>query len=131
MGVKFRSDRPFRILVIGGADAGKTTLMKKLCDSIEDPEVFSPSGEKIDPSNVAKRDINNQLVFKSNQRLIIHEAHDDELRQITAFTASRAVAKKVSEQLHAIWYCLPADTGRPLSTTNKRFFDTRSPGEGM
>ena len=37
----------FRILVIGRANAGKTTLLKKVCNSIEDPEIFDPSGEKV------------------------------------------------------------------------------------
>ena len=34
--------RHFRILVIGRANAGKTTLLKKVCNSIEDPEILSP-----------------------------------------------------------------------------------------
>ena len=37
----------FRILVIGRANAGKTTLLKKVCNSVEDPEIFSPSGKKV------------------------------------------------------------------------------------
>jgi GTPase SAR1 family protein len=37
----------FRILIIGRANAGKTTLLKKVCNSIEDPEIFSPDGEKV------------------------------------------------------------------------------------
>jgi GTPase SAR1 family protein len=39
----------FRILVIGRANAGKTTLLKKVCNSIEDPEIFSPYDEKVIP----------------------------------------------------------------------------------
>ena len=37
----------FRILVIGRANAGKTTLLKKVCNSVEDPEIFNPSGKKV------------------------------------------------------------------------------------
>jgi hypothetical protein len=37
----------FRILVIGRANAGKTTLLKKVCNSLVDPEIFSPSGEQV------------------------------------------------------------------------------------
>ena len=37
----------FRILVIGRANAGKTTLLKKVCNSVEDPEIFDPSGKKV------------------------------------------------------------------------------------
>ena len=37
----------FRILVIGRANAGKTTLLKKVCNSVNDPEIFDPSGKKV------------------------------------------------------------------------------------
>ena len=37
----------FRILVIGRANSGKTTLLKKVCNSVEDPEIFDPSGKKV------------------------------------------------------------------------------------
>ena len=37
----------FRILVIGRANSGKTTLLKKVCNSVEDPEIFHPSGKKV------------------------------------------------------------------------------------
>ena len=37
----------FRILVIGRANAGKTTILKKICDSTEDPEIYDAKGEKV------------------------------------------------------------------------------------
>lgn len=46
--IEYRSKfQHFRTLIIGRANAGKTTLLKKVCNSIEDPEIFSPSGEKV------------------------------------------------------------------------------------
>ena len=39
--------RHFRILVIGRANSRKTTLLKKVCNSVEDPEIFDPSGKKV------------------------------------------------------------------------------------
>jgi GTPase SAR1 family protein len=36
-----------RVLVIGRANSGKTTILKRICNSIEDPEIFSPDGEKV------------------------------------------------------------------------------------
>ena len=42
-----RKCRHFRILVIGRANSGKTTLLKKVCNSVEDPEIFDPSGKKV------------------------------------------------------------------------------------
>ncbi|KAJ6585478.1 hypothetical protein B0H19DRAFT_925856 [Mycena capillaripes] len=136
-----RKCKHFRILVIGRANAGKTTLLKKVCDSIEDPEIFSPSGRKIDLSTVAgsaergEHDINNELIFKSNRQFIFHDScgfesgSGDELGRVTSFIAKRAAARKLSEQLHAIWYCLPTDTNRPLLTTDEHFFNTSATGK--
>ena len=37
----------FRILVIGRANAGKTTILQQICNSTEDPEIYSDQGEKV------------------------------------------------------------------------------------
>ena len=37
----------FRILVIGRANAGKTTILKRICDSTENPEIYNEQGEKV------------------------------------------------------------------------------------
>ncbi|KAJ7189746.1 GTP-binding protein [Mycena pura] len=128
--------RHFRVLVIGRANAGKTTLLKKVCNSIEDPEIFSPTGQKIDVAIVegsaerGRHDIENQLVFKSNPQFIFHDlcgfesGSGDETEKVKAFIAKRAGSNTLSGQLHAIWYCLPADTNRPLLETEKNFFNT-------
>src|ERR1700728_2738985 len=36
----------FRVLIIGRSNAGKTTILKKVCNSIDDPVIFSPSGKR-------------------------------------------------------------------------------------
>ncbi|KAJ7873899.1 GTP-binding protein [Mycena olivaceomarginata] len=131
----------FRILVIGKANAGKTTLLKKVCDSVDDPEIFSPSGEKIDPKVVeashrrGEHDITNQLVFKSNPGYIFHDSRGfesgsvDEIKRVKNFIAERAATKKLSDQLHAIWYCLPTDTNRPVTKADEDFFNTGVRGQ--
>ena len=37
----------FRILVIGRANAGKTTILKKICNSTENPEIYDDQGNKV------------------------------------------------------------------------------------
>jgi GTPase SAR1 family protein len=37
----------FRILIIGRANAGKTTILQRVCKTMEDPEIFTPQGEKV------------------------------------------------------------------------------------
>ncbi|KAJ7290316.1 hypothetical protein C8J57DRAFT_340106 [Mycena rebaudengoi] len=130
----------FRILVIGRANAGKTTILKKVCNSIDDPEVFSPSGWKLDTGIVegsAERglhNIENQLIFKSNPEFVFHDSRGfesgsvDETEKVEAFIHNRAACNDISERLHAIWYCLPTDTNRPLLAAEYRFFNTNVAG---
>ena len=37
----------FRVLIIGRANAGKTTILKKICNSIEDPEIYDDQGNRV------------------------------------------------------------------------------------
>src|ERR1700709_1308849 len=38
----------FRILVVGRANAGKTTLLQRICNTTEKPEIFDREGNKVD-----------------------------------------------------------------------------------
>ncbi|KAJ6452574.1 hypothetical protein C8R45DRAFT_638930 [Mycena sanguinolenta] len=131
----------FRILVVGRANAGKTTLLKKVCNSVEEPEIFSPWGEKLDATIVegsdsrGLHDIENQLIFKSNPQFIFHDSRGfesgsiDETEKVKAFIADRAGSTTLPDQLHAIWYCLPTDTNRPLLKADEDFFSTDVTGK--
>ncbi|KAF7343568.1 GTP-binding protein [Mycena sanguinolenta] len=78
-------------------------------------------------------DIDNQLIFKSNPQFIFHDSRGfeggsaDEIEKVTAFIERRAKTWKLSEQLHAIWYCLPTDGNRPLLEAEDRFFKISVP----
>lgn len=39
--------RRFRVLIIGRANAGKTTILKKICNTTDDPEIYDRNGEKV------------------------------------------------------------------------------------
>ncbi|KAJ6484755.1 hypothetical protein C8R45DRAFT_999258 [Mycena sanguinolenta] len=131
----------FRILIIGRANAGKTTILKKVCNSVEDPEIYDTDGNKIDPEIVkesvqrGEHDINNQLIFKSNPQFIFHDSRGfeggsaDEIKKVTAFIEQRARTTELAEQLHAIWYCLPPDGNRPLLEAEDRFFKVFGTGK--
>ncbi|KAF7343595.1 GTP-binding protein [Mycena sanguinolenta] len=132
----------FRILIIGRANAGKTTILKKVCNSVEDPEIYGPDGNKIDPEIVkesaerGEHDIDNQLIFKSNPQFIFHDSRgfeggsEDEIHNVTDFIEERAKTRKLPQQLHAIWYCLPTDSNRPLLEAEDRFFKISGTGKG-
>jgi len=72
-------------------------------------------------------DIKNQLIFKSNPQFIFH-SHGfesgslDGIETVKSFITECAQRPGLSEQLHAIWYCLPTDTNRPLLEADIKFF---------
>ena len=37
----------FRVLIIGRANAGKTTVLQQVCNSTEDPEIYNDKGKKV------------------------------------------------------------------------------------
>ncbi|KAJ6455145.1 hypothetical protein C8R45DRAFT_1222580 [Mycena sanguinolenta] len=131
----------FRILVVGRANAGKTTLLKKVCNSVEEPEIFGPDGDRVDLNVVegsAKRgehDIENQLIFNSNRQFVFHDSRGfesgsaSEIQKVKEFITARATSGYLSEQLHAIWYCMPTDTTRPLLAADEQFFTVSGTGK--
>ncbi|KAG6915196.1 hypothetical protein DXG01_012726 [Tephrocybe rancida] len=95
----------FRILVIGRANAGKTTLLKRVCNTNEDPCIYDEKKKALRGIH----DINRPFVFASNPQFIFHdspgfEAGDEsQLIQVQSFIEERARATDRNEQLHAIW----------------------------
>jgi GTPase SAR1 family protein len=37
----------FRILVMGRANAGKTTILQRVCNTRENPEIYNSAGKKV------------------------------------------------------------------------------------
>ncbi|KAF7328137.1 GTP-binding protein [Mycena venus] len=128
----------FRILIVGRANAGKTTLLKQLCNSTEDPYILDSKGNQLDPQiiegsiNCGRHDVERELIFKSNPEFVFHDSRGfesgstDELQIINQFIAERDSTHTLSQQLHAIWYCLPTDTDRPFLAVDNQFFNTES-----
>ncbi|KAG5637658.1 hypothetical protein H0H81_003679 [Sphagnurus paluster] len=138
-----RRVRRFRILVIGRANAGKTTILQKVCNTTDQPEIYNAKGKKVDETVVdptggrGLHDINNELVFRSNPGFIFHDSRGfesgavTELNDVQAFIANRLRQKDLDQQLHAIWYCLPLDNARPISTAEELFFTKCGTGKGI
>ncbi|KAJ7051334.1 hypothetical protein C8F01DRAFT_1175059 [Mycena amicta] len=99
-----------RILVAGRASAGKTTLLRRVCGA------SYQSGSN---------DIGIEL---SHPLFIFHDSAGFESNRgakislVEVFVSTRAAANKISERLHAIWYCIPTDTYRFLSAGDEHFF---------
>ncbi|KAG1782011.1 hypothetical protein EV702DRAFT_501053 [Suillus placidus] len=125
----------FRVLIIGRANAGKTTILRKVCDTTEDPEIYDTKGKKIDDAVVkssikrGNHDIANEMVFKSNPVFVFHDScgfeagSEEEFDIMKKFISERANAKKLEERIHAIWYCIPMDNpSRTFQRSEEKFF---------
>ncbi|KDQ09589.1 hypothetical protein BOTBODRAFT_36846 [Botryobasidium botryosum FD-172 SS1] len=143
----------FRILIIGRANSGKTTILRAICGTDEEPDVYSRDGRKLGKrsilypfrSNQASRidptttrgihDIEESLVFPSNQGFIFHDSPAieagtvAELDLIRRFIQRRATEGSIDRQLHAIWYCFPADSNRVLTRAEQKFFQEIDTGK--
>ncbi|PPQ73878.1 hypothetical protein CVT26_011741 [Gymnopilus dilepis] len=119
----------FRILVIGRANAGKTTILKRVCNTTEDPRLYDEG-----KSLRGVHDVNRPFVFDSNPKFIFHDSPgfeaggEEELNAVQRFIADRAKAYDVNEQLHAIWFCFGPDKSRPLLPLERKFFDEQRLG---
>ncbi|KAG1719507.1 GTP-binding protein [Suillus lakei] len=125
----------FRVLIIGRANAGKTTILQKVCNTTEDPEIYDIKGRKIDAAVVeatikrGNHDIKNEMVFKSNPGFVFHDScgfeagSEEEFDSMKTFILDRINAKKLEERIHAIWYCIPMDdSSRTFQRSEEKFF---------
>ncbi|KAG1876034.1 era-like GTP-binding protein [Suillus tomentosus] len=125
----------FRILVVGRANAGETTILQRVCNTRENPVIYNSAGEKIDPAVLeASRDrglhdIENEMTFESNPGFIFHDSRgfeaggESEFDKVKAFIASRSKEPRLKDQLHVIWYCIPMDEAcRSFTKGETKFF---------
>ncbi|KAI6146768.1 hypothetical protein BKA82DRAFT_145821, partial [Pisolithus tinctorius] len=130
-----RIDR-FRILVMGRANAGKTTILQRVCNTTDQPEIFNGKGEKVDMTLVhgsqkrGEHNIEDELVFKSNRRFVFHDSRgfeagsEGEFDMMKEFVMDRAKTTQLDKRIHAIWFCIPLhDSHRMITAAEKKFFD--------
>ncbi|KAJ8580284.1 hypothetical protein M405DRAFT_753439 [Rhizopogon salebrosus TDB-379] len=105
--------RRFRILIVGRANAGKTTLLQKVCNTTEKPEIFDErSSQILDSFQRGYHDINNELMFRGNPRFVFHDScvfeagDEDEFEKMKQFVSDRASARKLNDRIHAIWQAI-------------------------
>ncbi|KAG2117704.1 hypothetical protein BD769DRAFT_1050871 [Suillus cothurnatus] len=125
----------FRILIIGRANAGKTTILQRVCKTQENPEIYNSDGEQIDPAVLTAsrergvHDIENEMVFRSNPGFVFHDSRgfeaggQFEFNKVKAFISRRSKEKHLSDRIHVIWYCIPMDEdGRSFTEAEVKFF---------
>ncbi|KAG2141380.1 uncharacterized protein EDB93DRAFT_630607 [Suillus bovinus] len=125
----------FRVLIVGRANAGKTTILHKVCNTIDEPEIYDFRGNKIDADVIkssikrGNHNIANEMVFKSNPGFVFHDScgfeagSEEEFEDMKKFISERAHATKLEERIHAIWYCIPMDEPcRTFQRSEEKFF---------
>ncbi|KAF9461846.1 hypothetical protein BDZ94DRAFT_1262769 [Collybia nuda] len=130
----------FRVLIIGGANAGKTTILRKICNTTDNPEIFDGEGRKIninlEPTILrGDHDVENEMVFRKNSTFIFHDSRGfeaggvEEFEKVKAFISDHARKKKMKDQVHVIWYCVALDDDRPVTYAERQFFSELGTGK--
>ncbi|KAF8257554.1 hypothetical protein EI94DRAFT_1670647 [Lactarius quietus] len=126
-------DIKFRVLIIGRANAGKTTILQRVCDTTESPTIYRGSEVvELNPSvNRGEHLIDDELVFSNHEGYVFHDSKGiesgsvEELEILKDFIQRKCEEKTLAKKLHAIWYCVPMDGHRP--GLDLKFYDKICP----
>ncbi|KAI6097910.1 hypothetical protein EV401DRAFT_2279076 [Pisolithus croceorrhizus] len=121
---------------MGRANAGKTTILQRVCNTTDQPEIFNGKGEKVDAAAVqgsltrGHHNIEDELVFQSNPGFVFHDScgfeagSEEQFDMMRKFVRERAQTTKLDERIHAIWFCIPLnESHRMVMAAEKKFFD--------
>ncbi|KAF4565680.1 hypothetical protein EYR40_002251 [Pleurotus pulmonarius] len=124
----------FRVLIIGKANAGKTTILQKVCNTTENPTAVDTTGRRMSLSLLkpsagrGQHDIEQGYVFSGRDNFVFHDSRGfeagttAELERAKAFIKKRSSYTHIKNRLHAVWYCIPSDTPRLLLEDETSFF---------
>ncbi|KAF8232161.1 hypothetical protein L208DRAFT_1397712 [Tricholoma matsutake] len=75
------------------------------------------------------------MVFRSNPGFVFHDSRGfeagsaNELVDVKNFIKQQAKQRKLRDQIHAIWYCIPMDSSRPVTKAEEDFFSKVGTGK--
>ncbi|KDQ53136.1 hypothetical protein JAAARDRAFT_183441 [Jaapia argillacea MUCL 33604] len=136
--IEAKRDCPqFRILIIGRANAGKTTILQKVCNAKPGtkPIIYDKDGNKLrsswfkQPTTMrGEHDIQHQITYPGSN-FVFHDSRgfeagsEKELQTVKEFIDVYATYERLRDRLHVIWYCIPLDGDRPVSAAEMTFFE--------
>ncbi|KAF8263471.1 hypothetical protein EI94DRAFT_1807146 [Lactarius quietus] len=118
----------FRVLVVGRANSGKTSILQRVCETTESPTIYRKRYRrtvevKLDPSvDRGEHEIDDELMFSNHGGYVFHDSRGiecgdtKELEILKAFIQRKCENKRLYEKLHAIWFGLPEFT---ITTTDR------------
>ncbi|KAJ7318701.1 hypothetical protein DFH08DRAFT_819605 [Mycena albidolilacea] len=132
----------FRVLILGRANAGKTTILERLTGaSMDEAEVWRDG--KILPGQLIQtvkgqidvcpkrglHNIDDEIRFRPKPGFVFHDSRGveagsaTELSTVQRFVEERSLTvKDLQTQLHVIWMCLPLDECRELFGSERDIF---------
>ncbi|KAN0141008.1 hypothetical protein V8E53_001452 [Lactarius tabidus] len=131
----------FRVLIIGRANSGKTSILQRVCDTTDSPVIYHRTAYRreqvqLDPSmDRGEHSIQDELVFSNHEGYIFHDScgfeagSEKELAIVQGFIREMSGKGRLPEKLHAIWYCVPMDNQRP--ELDLRFFNNICPDRNV
>ncbi|KAF8266811.1 hypothetical protein EI94DRAFT_1583579 [Lactarius quietus] len=114
----------FRVLVVGRANAGKTSILQRVCETTESPTIYRGG-----TCQRGEHKIDDELVFSNHPGYVFHDSMGiesgsaEELEILKEFIQRKCGEKKLRDRLHAIWFEPPAFT---IPTTDRHFSGTAS-----
>ncbi|KAH8994691.1 GTP-binding protein [Lactarius hatsudake] len=117
----------FRVLIIGRANAGKTSILQRVCDTTDSPIIYRGK-EKItlEPSvDRGEHTVDDELVFSNHTGYIFHDSRGIE----SASTYELGILRSFIQRSHILRYCVPMDNQRP--ELDLRFFKGICPDQNV
>ncbi|KAH9058230.1 GTP-binding protein [Lactarius vividus] len=132
----------FRVLIIGRANAGKTSILQRVCETTESPVIYRGKGHCtwfnffiLTWGQRGEHTIDDELVFSNHTGYIFHDScgvesgSTEELAVVQEFIRRKCGEMRLRDKLHAIWYCIPMDNHRP--ELDMRFFNNICPDQNV
>ncbi|KAI9464880.1 hypothetical protein HD554DRAFT_2026156 [Boletus coccyginus] len=110
----------FRVLIVGRANAGKTSILQRVCETTESPKIYRVRGhlQSVSVNVVYDQPSTSVAITTSRMSLcspitdgyVFHDScgfeagHEDELRIVQDFVREKATARRLQDRLHAIWF---------------------------
>ncbi|KAH9169801.1 hypothetical protein EDB89DRAFT_2072651 [Lactarius sanguifluus] len=147
----------FRVLIIGRANAGKTSILQRVCETTDSPILYRlfRGKEKVilNPSmDRGEHWIDDELIFSNHKGYVFHDSRGiesgstEELKIVQEFIRRKSEETRLQDRLHAIWfdsrvfaimttdshilrYCIPMDNQRPQ--LDLKFFKDICPNKNV
>ncbi|KAJ7923685.1 hypothetical protein B0H13DRAFT_1979484 [Mycena leptocephala] len=118
-------DIRFRVLIAGRANAGKTTILQRVCDTTESPKIYRITGRKreeitnLEPTQErGQHVVSDELEFSNHMGYVFHDSqgfengNETELESVHKFISERSQRRRLDERVHVIWCVVQLEVNR-------------------